>query len=113
MNSYPWVAATILMISVSGTNSHYAGKTWAYPPACCRGDHNGGECRRIPPSRVIEGQSGYTIRLFPGDFPDVTRQHTFLVPYGDALPSGDRDFHVCLYPSEDHVNCFFAPPPGA
>lgn len=37
----------------------------------------------------------------------------FLIPYGNELPSGDDNFHICLYPNEYHVNCFFAPSQGA
>lgn len=113
MISCTQIAVAMLIISVSGVDAHHAGKNWTYPAACCRGDHSGGDCRRVPFGRVTERRNGYTIRLFPGDFPDITRHHTFVVPFGDELPSGDRDFHICLYPSEDHVNCFFAPPPGA
>ncbi|WP_244919907.1 hypothetical protein [Rhizobium grahamii] len=53
---------------------------------------------------------GYSIILHPGDHFRATRLHLFFVPYGDELPSGDGDFHVCLHPTEDYLNCFFAPP---
>lgn len=113
LNDCVWPMAAVLFLdfpSVAG--AHQASPTWTYPLACCRSSAIGGDCHRVPDLRVREGQHGYVIRLLPGDHPYVTRRHTFLVPYGNELPSGDGDFHACLHPSEHHLNCFFAPPSG-
>jgi hypothetical protein len=65
-------------------SAHETHSGWTYPPACCRGDKNGGDCQEIPDR----------------------------IPYGDTIPSGDGRYHIRLHPTEDHANCFFAPPYG-
>ncbi|RDJ07096.1 hypothetical protein B5K06_21775 [Rhizobium grahamii] len=90
--------------------AHDAARGWTYPPACCRGRGQGGDCDAIPRSDVSKLRRGYSIILQPGDHFRATRSHRFFVPYGDELPSGDGDFHLCLHPSEDYLDCFFAPP---
>jgi hypothetical protein len=114
INDYvrPIAAAILLDLASLDADAHQAGTTWAYPLACCKSTGIGGDCQRVPGARVKERQNGYVIRLFPGDHPKVTREHIFLIPYGDEIPSGDDDFHVCLHPTEDYLNCFFAPPSG-
>lgn len=106
------VATAILFEIGTVANAHQTSEGWTYPLACCKGTEIDGDCQRIPDGRVNEGRGGYIIRLMPGDHPQVTRNHIFLVPYGDAIPSGDNDFHMCLHPTEDNLNCFFAPPSG-
>lgn len=69
-----------------------------------------GDCHRLPGSHVKKGRNGFSVLVHPGEHPAVTKQQQFLIPYGSELPSGDGDFHICLYPTQDHVNCFFAPP---
>lgn len=92
--------------------THPASPGWTYPPACCQGSARSGECHRLPSSHVKKGRNGFSILVHPGEHPIVTKRQQFLVPYGSELPSGDGDFHICLYPTQDHVNCFFAPPDG-
>ncbi|KAB2697711.1 hypothetical protein CFBP6624_24715 (plasmid) [Agrobacterium tumefaciens] len=105
--------ATLIASSVSvGAEAHQASSTWAYPPACCKGSEVGGDCHRLPGSNVKKGPDGFSVLVNPGDHPLVTKPHRFLIPYGQEIPSGDRDFHICLHPTEDHMNCFFAPPDG-
>lgn len=83
--------------------------SWAYPPACCRGDARGGDCERIPEGSVRESKSGYVVTLQPGDHRRVSRSHHYLVPYDSVIRSGDGHYHACLHPTEDDLNCFFAP----
>jgi hypothetical protein len=83
---------------------------WMYPPACCHGDENSGECDRIPANTVTEVDGGWIVLLGPGDHRKVTSRHRFFIPYGDELPSGDADYHICLHPTESDENCFFVPP---
>jgi hypothetical protein len=106
------LAAVALPGQATSVLAHQTGG-WTYPLACCRGDHAGGDCERIPNSAVRAGSRGFSVVLEPGDHHLVTRRQAFLVPYGNEIPSGDGDFHICLHPSEDHMNCFFAPPYGA
>ena len=61
---------------------------------------------------MIKRRHGYSVSLYPGDHALATRRHRFVIAYGDEMPSGDSDYHICLHPTEDHVNCFFAPPDG-
>ena len=98
---------------LTASYAHKAPTLWTYPPACCNGSTIGGDCERIPGKTVRKGRYGFVVVLHPGDHHLVTTFHIFLIPYGSEIPSGDSDFHVCLYPTEDHVNCFFAPPDGA
>jgi hypothetical protein len=96
----------------NGAAAHDTESGWTYPLACCRGDKKRGDCQEIPNTSVSTGPDGFRVLLNPGDHHLVTKQHFFRIPYGDTIPSGDSDFHICLYPTEDHANCFFAPPDG-
>lgn len=99
------------LLSIS--DAHQARTHWTYPPACCNGSDVGGDCESIPSRTVRKDRYGFTVILHPGDHHLVTTEHRFLIPYGSELPSGDSEFHICLYPNQYHVNCFFAPPEGA
>lgn len=92
------------------TGYAHQARGWTYPPACCKGSDVGGDCQRIPAETVTKGRHGFSVVLRPGDHHLVTRVLNFLIPYGDEIPSGDSDFHICLHPTQDHMNCFFAPP---
>lgn len=104
-------AGTGLILGV-GADAHQTATGWTYPPACCKNNTVTGDCQKIPSIAVRTGPNGFTVLLRPGDHRLVTRRQVFLIPYGDEIPSGDRDFHICLHPTEDHANCFFAPPDG-
>jgi hypothetical protein len=104
--------AVILAQLVGNAAAHDASTAWTYPPACCRGDKAGGDCERIPNTTVKAGPKGFTVLLNPGDHHLVTKKQLFSIPYGDEIPSGDGDFHICLHPTEENANCFFAPPDG-
>jgi hypothetical protein len=95
-----------------GADAHQAASAWTYPPACCKGDAGGGDCQQIPATTVRTGPHGFVVQLFPGDHHLVTKRQVYLIPYGDQITSGDGNFHICLHPTEDHANCFFAPPDG-
>jgi hypothetical protein len=108
------VCLTALLTGVFGqSDAHTARRGWTYPPACCKGTAAGGDCQAIPHSAVKKGSRGYTVFLHPGDHRLITRQHLFFIPYGNTIPSGDENYHICLHPTEDNVNCFFAPPENA
>ncbi|CAN7650053.1 hypothetical protein LJR257_004788 [Ensifer adhaerens] len=70
----------------------------------------GGDCEAIPAPDIMRGARGFSVFLHAGDHHLATRPHMFFIPYGDEIPSGDGRYHICLHPTEDNVNCFFAPP---
>ncbi|PDT41272.1 MULTISPECIES: hypothetical protein [Sinorhizobium] len=109
--SVPVIAIALLsVVLVLPSDAHQAGGGWAYPPACCKANDLGGDCAAIPASDVSKARRGFSVTLRPGDHPLATRSHWFFIPYGDEIPSGDGDYHICLHPTEDDLNCFFAPP---
>lgn len=110
VNAIRRLAAVLLFFSSVPAQAHEAPTGWAYPPACCEGDAQRGECQRIP-ARTVHGRpGGWVVVLNPGDHHRVTRRQRYFIPHGDEIPSQDGDFHICLYPTEDHENCFFVPP---
>lgn len=114
MNRALYFSAILSTLSCwNGATAHDTESGWIYPPACCRGDKERGDCHEIPSTSVSTGPDGFRVLLNPGDHHLVTKQHFFRIPYGDTIPSGDSHFHICLHPTEDHANCFFAPPYGS
>ncbi|MDP9813673.1 hypothetical protein J2W42_006548 [Rhizobium tibeticum] len=107
------LAALSLAVLVQTDDAHQARSGWDYPPACCKSHDVGGDCEAIPTLDVREGSRGFLVFLHAGDHHLATRAHMFFIPYGDELPSGDGLYHICLHPTEDDVNCFFAPPDSA
>ncbi|AZO12664.1 hypothetical protein EN817_00720 [Mesorhizobium sp. M3A.F.Ca.ET.174.01.1.1] len=102
------IVMTAILEPVSAS-AHKADGGWTYPPACCRGDRTTGDCGSIPSMTVTPEAGGYVIILRPGDHRKVTHQNRYFVPYDSVIPSGDERFHICLHPTEEHENCFFAP----
>ncbi|WP_292506587.1 hypothetical protein [Mesorhizobium sp.] len=89
--------------------AHSSDRGWTYPPACCHGNPVTGECGKIPSLAVTPQPDGYVIILRPGDHRMITHPNRYFVPYNSVIPSGDDNFHICLHPTEEHENCFFAP----
>ena len=102
--------AAILASMSDRTDAHEAESGWTYPPACCKSDQLHRDCDAIPTLDVRPGHRGFSVFLRAGDHPLATRPHLFFIPYGDEIPSGDGRYHICLHPTENDVNCFFAPP---
>ena len=96
----------------NSATAHDTESGWSYPPACCRGDNESGDCQEVPNTNVSTAPDGFTVLLSPGDHHLVKKPHVFRIPYGATIPSGDSHFHICLHPTEDDVNCFFAPAYG-
>ena len=67
-----------------------------YDPWCC----NGQDCRPIDAERVTARPDGYHVEGYDR-----------VVPYSEARPSGDTDYHVCEIPA-GHIRCFYVPPGG-
>jgi hypothetical protein len=103
------VLATAASLESGVALAHSASRNWGYPPACCHGDPVTGDCGKIPASAVTPQAEGYVVILRPGDHKKVTHQNRYFVPYDVVFPSGDDSFHICLHPTEEDGNCFFAP----
>jgi hypothetical protein len=109
MASLAGVIATAAALQNASAFAHSADSGWTYPPACCHGHLLTGECGSIPSMTVTPQADGYVIILRPGDHQKVTHKNRYFVPYDSVIPSGDDNFHICLHPTEEHENCFFAP----
>ena len=104
------LCSVVLLGSLAGSDAHQTAGGWVYPPACCQGSDVAGDCEAISSVNVTRSARGFLILVHPGDHHLATRYHSFFVPYGDEIPSGDQNYHICLHPTEDNLNCFFAPP---
>ena len=89
--------------------AHEAMSGWQYEQFCCNGNNHNGDCQMIPAHtvRIIDG--GYRVTLAPGDHRMATRSHVFHLLQGDARRSRDGEYHLCLYPDENTLRCFYAP----
>lgn len=86
---------------------------WRYDAVCCQqATANSGDCQDIPATSVKPIPGGYQITLRPGDHHMVTRLHVFQFSQAETRESPDGRYHACLYPSEDNLHCFYAPPMG-
>lgn len=88
------------------------GGTWKYDGYCCNGDSRSGDCQMISTRNVRITSQGYEISLGPGDHRLITRPHHFTMPQSEARRSKDEEYHLCLYPTEDTLRCFYAPDMG-
>jgi hypothetical protein len=105
-------AAALIRAMTGDAGAHQAPSGWAYPPVCCNGNREHGDCQPIADRTVKPVAGGFRLTLAPGDHHMVTHAHVFDIPQSQAKPSPDGRYHVCLYPNEDRVQCFFAPTPG-
>ncbi|MGN6552004.1 MAG: hypothetical protein ACTHJ3_19220 [Pararhizobium sp.] len=102
-----------VFLLASGAAAHDSPGGMAYDPMCCNGDGEHGDCAPIPSRDVSIGKSGYHIALSPGDHPGVHVPHVFTEPFQSARTSTDGRYHACLYPTENQLRCFYAPPQGS
>ncbi|MBB3411243.1 hypothetical protein FHT87_005196 [Rhizobium sp. BK316] len=103
------VLLTALLVAGSAYG-HTAPSGMEYSAYCCNGDGMSGDCQPIPSRSVKAVSGGYQISLNPGDHRLVTRQHVFFIPYDKVREATDGGYHACLYPDEDTLRCFYAPP---
>lgn len=101
-------AAFALLLTTSAM-AHDAPMQWKYDAWCCKGGTETGDCAQIRTDAVRIVNGGFEITLKPGDHPKVTKAHTFRVEQGHARQSKDEFYHVCLYPTEDKLRCFYSP----
>ena len=110
--AWPAAFAIAVWLLIVAARAHQSPTGWVYDSVCCFGDHNTGDCQQIPSHTVEITSQGYRITLKPGDHRKATKHHVFIVPQSDARKSMDGDYHLCLWPSEDDLRCFYAPPPA-
>ncbi len=79
------LAAFLLLSSAASAHD------W-YPPECCSAK----DCAVYPAEKVRETPGGYLLES------GVT------VPYKQARPSPDRQYHICTNQSTSRLICFFA-----
>ncbi|MDK4725448.1 hypothetical protein [Rhizobium phaseoli] len=106
------VLAAIGMAFAAAAQAHHAPSGFAYDPYCCNGDGESGDCQSISSKTVRALHEGYEVTLLPGDHRLVTRRHVYLIPQAQTKESPDGAYHLCLFPNEDTVRCFYAPPLG-
>src|SRR6188474_645972 len=88
------LCVSMLLGLFATSEAHRAVSGWTYPPACCKGSEMGGHCEAIPSSDVSRVARGFSIFIHPGDHHLATRYHSFFIPYGDELLSGDENYHI-------------------
>lgn len=112
MRSMPITAfiAYAMTVATLPAAAHETTTGWQYDQFCCNGDSHSGDCQMISTKNVKITENGYEISLAPGDHRLVTRPHHFTLPQAKARRSRDAEYHLCLYPTEDTLRCFYAPP---
>lgn len=105
--------AAFSLLAAASAHAHDAPSGWNYPAVCCQGVNGPGghgDCQKIDSKTVKPVSGGYQVTIGPGDHMLATREHVFFIPYEDVKESGDGDYHLCLWPTEDTARCFFSPP---
>lgn len=106
------IAILTVLIVMDAAKAHQAPSGMRYDTWCCNGNNHTGDCQPIPNSSVRVIPGGYEITLSRGDHHMVTKTHVFTKTQTETRPSTDGQYHACLYPNEDSLRCFYAPPPG-
>lgn len=97
-------ALVLVGLYLSAALAHMAPTGWEYPAWCCGGN----DCAPIAAANVRTSPDGYVVTLGKGDHPMKSETTTFVIPYANAKPSPDGDYHLCLYPNEFSPHCFYA-----
>ena len=105
------IIAIALLIWPAG--AHQSATGFEFDRWCCNGDSMHGDCQQIPDTAVEELSDGYRITLRPGDHHMVMKEHVFFKKFGEVRWTNDGNFYACLYPDEDTLRCFYAPPSGS
>ena len=102
------------MMTLVPVQAHKSAGGMDYDPWCC----NGGDCSELPEDAVVAGPNGWVVTLKRGQHPMVhSPEVRHVIPYKPTgvtriKPSGDGKFHLCLWPTEADVRCFYVPPQG-
>lgn len=111
-------AALFIWVMLGDAGAHSAPPTmkmpygWKFDIWCCNGDGHSGDCQQIPTTSVKPVSGGYQVTLVPGEHRLVTKPHIWVIPQSSARNSPDGLYYACLYPTEDTLRCFYAPPMG-
>lgn len=84
-----------------------------YDAFCCNGNQHNGDCQAISSKLVEITKDGYKITAGKGDHRLITKPHVYFSPTNKARQSPDGDYHMCLYPTENTLRCFYAPDFGS
>lgn len=102
-------AVLVAVLGSSPALGHSSKGGMEYDPSCC----NGGDCAELPGHAVKEIRGGWEVTIRAGENPMVkSGSVTHRVKHEDAKVSTDGAFHACLWPTRDHMRCFYAPPGG-
>jgi hypothetical protein len=102
-------AGLALMLMSTPAWAHTSRGGHVYEGYCC----NGSDCAEIPDEAVTAGPNGWVVTLRRGQHPMVVSpQVQHVIPYKAGRPSTDGKFHVCLFPNEATMRCFYNPPSG-
>jgi hypothetical protein len=89
--------------------AHEAPSGWRYDPICC----NARDCAQINSEAVEITAEGYRVTLHAGEHPMVTSSVVHVVAWDKVRVSQDGEYHACLFPGQNTMRCFYAPPPGS
>lgn len=106
------ILAGIAIVFATAAEAHEAPSGFTYEPYCCNGDGHNGDCQQISSKTVRPVPKGFQVTLLPGDHRLATHKHVFFVPQTQTMESPDGAYHLCLFPNEYTVRCFYAPPMG-
>lgn len=106
------VGLAVLLYPMEPAYPHSSMTGMEFDRWCCNGNAVNGDCQSIPSTSVRAITGGYQITLKPGDHPMVTRVHVFQMEMAKVRWSTDGRFYACLFPNEDTLRCFYAPPLG-
>lgn len=107
-----FLAALLLFFVATALAWAHTHGAMQYDAWCCNGSTVTGDCQRIEPEAVKSVGDSYMVTLGPGDHRLATKPHVFMIRQTEARVSQDGDYHACLYPTEDTLRCFYAPPMG-
>lgn len=113
---YMGLVAIVVVIGIGlllrPAKAHEAPSGMKYDASCCHAIGLRGDCQPIPNASVKPIPGGYQITLGPGDHRLATRVHVFQIEESKTRRSTDGQYHACLYPTENDLRCFYAPPMG-
>jgi len=95
---------TMMLCGTVSASAH----SW-YDPVCC----SERDCAPIPYEAVEITDEGYLVTLHAGEHLMVSSTVVHVVAYADVLKSKDGEYHACLFPNQEVMRCFYAPPFGS
>ncbi len=109
-----YVALALLALALLAFTVPAFAHSW-YDPSCCSTQ----DCAPIPAHAVTKGPDGWHVRIEQGEHPLVMFPIEEVVPFDEALPSQDGDFHACVRAAvqpgstDSRIICLYVPDVGA